>query len=170
MHVSSRCAAVTRTNTRCSPSRHIQDAVAALACFDHGAHGRCRAASDVQGREAPGTLDLVTGGLPGHLQVAVEHHPYPGRPDRMSHTDETAARIHRQGAVPGGDAAVDRVAAAPGLGQTEVVDGHVLRAGEAVMGLDAVKGEDVLDPGPGEGVVDCVPNVREDVVSVGAGI
>src|SRR5664280_2170462 len=144
LHISSTNQATSQVNTAVSPqtARNF-----GLVCFDHGAHGRCRAASDVQGREAPGALDLVAGGLPGHLQVAVEHHPYPGRPDRMSHTDETAARIHRQGAVPGGDAAVDRVAAAPGLGQTEVVDGHVLRDGEAVMGLDPVQGEDVLDPG-----------------------
>src|ERR1035437_6350687 len=141
-----------------------------LLGFDDGAYRRCRAASDVQGRETPGTLDLVAGGLPGHLQVAVKDHPHPGRPDRVADPDEAAARVDRKRPATGGDAAVDRVPAAPGLGQPEVVDGHVLRDREAVMGLDAVQGEDILDPGPGKGVGDRAANMREDVVSMGAGI
>lgn len=61
--------------------------------FDDGADHRCRAAPEVQRRKAPGTLDLVTGRLPGHLQVAVEHHPNSARPDRVATADQAAAGI-----------------------------------------------------------------------------
>src|ERR1019366_8429798 len=153
-----------------APGRLFACPVADLSCFDDGAHHRCRAASEVQRCKATGPLDLVASRLSGHLQVAVEQHPYPGRPDRVAAADEAAAGIDGQLAISGGDAAVDRVAAAPGLGDPEVVDGQVLGDCEAVVGLDAVELEDVVDPGPGEGVGDRVPNGREYVVSVGAGI
>src|ERR1035437_4519873 len=104
---------------RCAERRPFWG-VPGLFGFDHGAYRRCGTTSDVQGRKAPGARDLIAVSLAGHLQVAVQQHPHPGRPDRMSHTDETAARIHRQVALTGGDAAVDRVAAAPGLGEAEV--------------------------------------------------
>src|ERR1035438_4064033 len=56
-------------NTRSTPRRHLPYVLAGLLRLDDGAHHRCGAASDVQGPKAPGSGDLVAGGLPGHLQV-----------------------------------------------------------------------------------------------------
>src|SRR5450631_1317434 len=133
-----------------------------LPGLDDGAYRRRGAAADVQRREAPGAGNLVARGLPCHLQVAVQQHPHPCRPDRVADTDETTTRVDRQGAVASGDTAVYRVPAATGFGQTEVVDRHVLRDGEAVVGLDAVQLRQVPDAGPGECIQDGVAHMRED--------
>src|SRR5664279_1149383 len=108
------------------PVRPASDTLVLLGLPD-GAYRSGGAAPNVESRETPGALDLIPGRLTGDLQVAVQQHPHPGGPHGVPATDQAAARVNRQSATPLGEPAVDRVTAAAGLGDAEVVDRHVLR-------------------------------------------
>jgi hypothetical protein len=65
-------------------------------------------------RRAPS--GLVASGLPTHLQVAVQQHPHAGGPQAVATADKAPAGVDHKGAVALGDAGLDRLTAAPGLG------------------------------------------------------
>jgi hypothetical protein len=90
-------------------------------------------------------------------------HAHAGGADRVADADQAAAGVDRDRAVPLELAVLHRLPALPRLGDAEVVDGHVLRHGEAVVGLDPVQRADAGDPGPPERVGDDLADVREDV-------
>ncbi len=51
-----------------------------------------------------------------------------------------------------------------------MIDGHVLRGGEAVMDLDRVHLRQVRDPGAGAGVLDGAMHLREDIGLIATGL
>src|SRR5512142_3434164 len=109
------------------------------------AHRGGETAADVQRGEGTGVLDLGWAGLAGDLAGGVVQHPDAGGADRVPDADQPAARVDRDRAVPFELAVLDRLPALAGFGDAEVVDGHVLRHGEAVVRLDAVERADVRD-------------------------
>src|SRR5690242_9520307 len=130
---------------------------------DDEAHRGGEAAADVQRGERAGVVYLALAGLAGDLAGRVVQHPDAGGADRVPDADQAAARVDRDRAVPFELAVLDRLPALAGFGDAEVVDGHVLRHGEAVVRLDAVEHADVRDLGAPEGVGDDAPDVREDI-------
>src|SRR5689334_13171933 len=130
---------------------------------DDETHRGGEAAADVQRGERAGVPDLGLAGLPGHLAGRVVQHPDAGGADRVPDADQAAARVDRDRAVAFELAVLDRLPALAGFGDAEVVDGHVLRHGEAVVRLDAVEHADVRYLGAPEGVGDDAPDMREDV-------
>ena len=112
-------------------------------------------------------LDLVVAGLAGDLLVGIEHHPHPGRADRVADADQPAARVDRDPAADGERAVLDRLPRRAGPGDAEVVDRRVLGHREAVVRLDGVELVDVGDAGAREGVLDGSAHVREHVRVVG---
>ena len=122
-----------------------------------------QAAADVQRGEGPGPVDLAVAGLAGHLPGGVVQHAHAGGAHRVAHADQAAAGVDRDRAVPLELAVLDRFPALAGFGDAEVIDGHVLRHREAVVGLDAVDAADVPDARAPERVGDHLADVREHV-------
>ena len=113
----------------------------------HEARHRRAGAADIQRREAPRALDLHLARLPRDLPGGIEQHARAGRPDRMTASDETAARVDRQPAATLDQAALDGLPRLPRRRDAEVIQRHVLGHREAVVRLDAVQLPDALDAG-----------------------
>src|SRR5258707_4137043 len=107
-----------------------------MLAHDESATGRA-AAADIEHREALGALDLVITRSSGHLAIAIEHLAYAGAADGMSDADKPSAGIHRYLAAHLDRAFLNRLPRLARLGDAEVVDRHVLRGCEAIVGLDA---------------------------------
>src|SRR4051812_36718077 len=131
---------------------------------DDEAEARRAAATDVQGLKTLGVLDLVVAGRVGYLLVAVEHLAHPGGTDRVTGADQTAARVDRMLAVDLEPTFFHGLPALAGLGDAEVVDGHVLAGREAVVGLDALDAIHVGDAGALPGISHGAAHVGQHVL------
>jgi len=85
---------------------------------------RRAAAADVEGLEVPSALDLIVTGLPGDLEVGVEHLTTARGTHRMAGTDEASARVDRMLAVDLEPALLDRLPRLPGRGDPEMHHGQ----------------------------------------------
>src|SRR5208282_2571253 len=105
-----------------------------LADDEHAAGGA--AAADIQHRKFLRIFDLIVAGAIGYLPMAIEHLPNAGRTDRMPRADQPAARIDRQLAAEFDHPFLDRLPRFARLGDSKMIDRHVLGGGEAVVRLD----------------------------------
>ena len=108
--------------------------------------------------------------LARHLLEGVQRHAHAGGTNRVAAADQTARRIDRQATSDFDGAVLDGF---PGLARcrhAQVLDGHVLGGGEAVVGLDRVQLVDIGDPGTRAGVVDGALHLRKHIGLSGAGV
>ena len=75
------------------------------------------------------------GCLASQLQPGLEHHPQPGRADRMTERLQPAVRVDRQVAVEVEAARQDVLPALPALGEAEILHQHQFGRCEAVVDL-----------------------------------
>src|SRR5688572_2010777 len=140
------------TTGLCGPRPKVRRKVSAHAHDE--THARRPTAADVQRLHRLGTLDLILARGAGHLLVRVEELAHAGAPDRVTRADEAAARVDRVLAADLEPALFDGLPAFTGLGDAEVVDGHVLAGREAIVRLDALNRVHVGDAGAAPGVRD----------------
>src|ERR1039458_9148599 len=143
-------------------ARFGQDDTGALLADDERAAGG-GAAAEVQHRKFLRTLDLVLARAIGYLPIAIEHLAHAGRADRMARAYQSAARIDRQLAAELDHAFLDRLPRFARLGDSKMIDRHVLGGGEAVVRLDSRELGDGRDAGALEGVENCLACMRQDV-------
>src|SRR5579862_3223434 len=137
-----------------------------LADDEYAAGGA--AAADVQHREFLRVLDLVVARAMRDLPMTIEHLAHARRADRMTRANQAAARIDRQLAAELDHAFLDRLPRLARLGDSEMIDRHVLRGREAVMRLDSRKTCGRRDLGALERVDDRLARMRQHVSVVAA--
>ncbi len=122
--------------------------------LDDEADGGGGAAAHVESGKTLGVLDLIGTGRPGDLLVAIEQHANAGRADRMSKTNQTAARIDGDTTADLDIAVFDGLPALSWRRDPEVINCHVFGAGEAVVRFDATQLFDTRDTRASIGVGD----------------
>src|SRR5208282_2143597 len=137
-----------------------------LADDEYAARGA--AAADIQYRKFLRTFDLVVARAMRDLPMAIEHLAHPGRAHRMARANQPAAWIDRQLAAELDHAFLDRFPRFARLGDSEMIDRHVLRRGEAVVRLDSRQLSHRPYPRALERVDNRLPRMRQDVRVVAA--
>src|SRR5262249_2703647 len=132
-----------------------------LADYEHAA-GRA-AATDVQHREGLRVFDLVLTSLMRDLSPTIQHLAYPGRSHRMTCTDQSPGRVDRAFSPELDHAAFDRLPRFAGLGQSEMIDGHVFRGREAIVRFNSRELFHARDPRAPERVENRLPGMREHI-------
>src|SRR5262249_56136536 len=112
--------------------------------------------------ERLGAVELTTPGRSGPLPITIDHLPDAGCPHWMPDADEAATGVDRHFATHFDHPLLNCPPRLPRLGQSEMVNGHVLRRGEAIVCLNAVKLPDRIDMSALERVENCAPSMRQD--------
>ena len=98
--------------------------------------------------------DLALAGLAAQLRPALEQHPQPGRPDRVTERLQPTVGVHRQLAVEVERPGEDLLPGEAPLGEPEVLHQHQLGRREAVVDLGHRQlGAGIVDAGLGVGVL-----------------
>ena len=97
-------------------------------------------------------LNLVVPGRFRHLTKGVQGLPRPSCAHRMSAADQATAGVNRQLTTKFNHAVLDGAPRLTWVGKPEMIDGHILGGGKAIVGLNALHLPDIGQAGPLEGI------------------
>ena len=126
---------------------------------DHGA----KRAANIEGLHAARALNLHGAGTSRDLIGAVQQHAHAGGADGMAPANQAPAHVHRTAAASVDGAVSDRLPAHARRRQPEVVQRHIFRGGEAVMGFNAAQVLHPVDSGAAPGVFQGLPHMGKHI-------